>query len=143
VDLGALNERLGYFVRRFQVWIFQDFIRALAGVRIRPGQYSVLVVIGANPGLSQAELGRTLEIERARLARLLDGLQGRGLAKRVASTADRRSYVLYLTPGGEKLLTRVETLAARHEARLSRKIGAGPRRAMLAALRKFGLPDAA
>ena len=26
IDLGVLNERLGYFVRRVQVWVFQDFI---------------------------------------------------------------------------------------------------------------------
>ena len=30
VELGVLNERLGYFIRRVQVWIFQDFIRRLA-----------------------------------------------------------------------------------------------------------------
>jgi len=26
VDLGVLSQRLGYFARRLQVWIFQDFI---------------------------------------------------------------------------------------------------------------------
>ena len=29
IDLGVLNDRLGYFVRRVQVWVFQDFIRRL------------------------------------------------------------------------------------------------------------------
>ena len=49
-DLGRLVGHLGYFVRRAQLWIFQDFIRTLAEVDIRPAQYSVLLVIKANPG---------------------------------------------------------------------------------------------
>ena len=67
VDLGVLNERLGYFVRRLQVWVFQDFIRRLSRLDLSPAQFSVIVVIGANPGLSQAQLATTLGIERAQL----------------------------------------------------------------------------
>src|SRR5262245_840414 len=66
-DLGVLDGHLGYFLRRAQVAVFQDFIRTLAAVDIRPAQYSVLVVIGANAGLSQADVAQTLGIERARL----------------------------------------------------------------------------
>jgi hypothetical protein len=56
IEIGVLSEHLGYFIRRLQVWVFQDFIRTLAPVDIRPAQYSVLVVIAANPGLSQSDL---------------------------------------------------------------------------------------
>ena len=44
-QLGVLDGHLGYFVRRLQMWIFQDFVRALASFDIRPAQFSVLVVI--------------------------------------------------------------------------------------------------
>ena len=62
-------------MRRFQIWIFQDFIRTLAAADIRPTQYSVLTVIGANPGLSQMAVAQRLGIERARLVHLLDSLE--------------------------------------------------------------------
>ena len=52
-ELGRLVGHLGYVVRRAQLWIFQDFIRTMAEVDVRPAQYSVLLVIEANPGLSQ------------------------------------------------------------------------------------------
>jgi DNA-binding MarR family transcriptional regulator len=137
VDLGALNDHLGYFIRRAQVWVFQDFIRALASIDVRPAQYSVLVVIGANPGLSQADLAETLGIERARLVRLLDRLEKRGLTRRMASPKDRRSHALQLTAPGQKILKRAEALAAQHEARLADKIGVEPRRLMIGLLREF------
>jgi DNA-binding MarR family transcriptional regulator len=135
--LGPLEDHLGYFIRRAQVWVFQDFIRTLAGIDIRPAQYSVLTVIGANPGLSQSDLAGTLGIERARLVRLLDKLERRGLTQRLPSPKDRRSHALQLTVQGQKILKRAQALAAQHEARLTDKIGAEPRRLMIGMLRDF------
>ena len=137
VDLGVLDGHLGYFVRRLQVWIFQDFVRTLAAFDIRPAQFSVLVVIEANPGLSQADLGETLGIERARLVRLLDGLEKRGLTRRQPSPNDRRSHALSLTEAGKEALQRIKSLAAEHEAHLTDHLGADKRNALLAALRDF------
>jgi DNA-binding MarR family transcriptional regulator len=138
IGLGALGGHLGYFVRRLQVWIFQDFVRALAAFDIRPAQFSVLVVIEENPGLSQADLGETLGIERARLVRLLDVLERRGFTRRQASPLDRRSHALFLTAGGQSALARIKSAAAEHEAQLARRLGPGRREALLAALRDFG-----
>ena len=137
IALGALDGHLGYFVRRLQVWIFQDFARTLAAFDMRPAQYSVLVVIEANPGLSQADLALTLGIERARLVRLLDALERRGLTRRQASPVDRRSHALFLTREGQRDLKRIKALAAEHEANLAKRLGADKRGALLAALRDF------
>ncbi len=52
LKLGELDEHIGYFARRFQVWIFQDLIQTLASAGIRISHYSVLVIINANPGLA-------------------------------------------------------------------------------------------
>jgi DNA-binding MarR family transcriptional regulator len=137
LDIGVLNEHLGYFIRRLQVWVFQDFIRALAPVDIRPAQYSVLVVIAANPGLSQSDLADRLGIERARLVRVLDKLERRGLTQRLASPTDRRSHALRLTREGQKILKRAAMLAALHEAKLIEKLGPEQRKSMLTLLKHF------
>ena len=135
--LGVLDGHLGYFVRRLQVWIFQNFVRTLASFDIRPAQFSVLVVIEANPGLSQADLSETLGIERARLVRLLDGLDKRGLTRREPSPTDRRSHALFLTREGQQRLKRIKALAAAHEARVEAVLGPEQRNQMLAALKGF------
>jgi DNA-binding MarR family transcriptional regulator len=136
-DLGDLYERLGYFARRLQVWVFQDFIRRLSPIDISPAQFSVLVVIGGNAGLSQAQLAATLGIERARLVRLLNRLEARGLTQRLPSSADGRRHALRLTREGHKVLAQARTLAAEHEAALKQKLGAERYRRLLETLREF------
>lgn len=137
VDIGVLNQRLGYFARRLQLWIFQDFIARLAALDLSPAQFSVLVVIGANEGLSQAELAATLGIERARLVRLLHRLDQRGLTQRLPSSADGRRHALRLTREGERLLSRAKALSDQHEAGLVKRLGAERHRMLLEALREF------
>ena len=50
IDLGVLNERLGYFIRRAQLWAFQDFIRRLSSLDISPAEFS-------GPGGHQRQYG--------------------------------------------------------------------------------------
>jgi DNA-binding MarR family transcriptional regulator len=120
-----------------QVWVFQDFIRSLASIDIGPAQYSVLVVVSANPGLSQSELADTLGVERARIVRLLDKLEKRGLVRRLAARRDRRTHALRLTADGQKVLNRAKVLAGGHEARLAEQLGHEHHKQMLKTLRDF------
>ena len=136
--LGELNGHIGYFLRRLQVAVFKDFIRTLASTRLRPAQYSVMLVIEHNPGRSQAAIGQTLNIERARLARLLHVLERRKWIQRRSATGDGRSHSLFLTGEGTKALARIKTLTQRHEAQMTAFIGAKRRELLMDLLRDFG-----
>lgn len=136
--LGQLDHHLGYFLRRLQIWVFQDFIQTLRTMKVRPAQYSVLLIIEANPGRSQAAIGQTLGIERARLARLLHELERRKWIARRASGSDARSHCLHLTADGEKALAKIKSLAEQHEARLADHIGAKRHMQLMDLLRDFG-----
>jgi DNA-binding MarR family transcriptional regulator len=131
VDLGVLPEHIGYVVRRAQLAIFKDFIQTLAPVDIRPAQYSVLIVIAENPGLTQAALGRALAIKRANLVGMLNELERRKLARRVASPSDRRSHSLHLTGAGRQMLARFHRLALEHEKRATQTLDPAERRTLL------------
>jgi DNA-binding MarR family transcriptional regulator len=86
-------------------------------MKVRPAQYSVLLVVEANPGRSQPAVGDVLGIERARLARMLHELERRKWITRHAN--DARSHSLHLTADGEKALVNIKRLAEKHEARLA------------------------
>ena len=138
LDLGQLDHHLGYFLRRLQIWVFQDFIQTLGSMKVRPAQYSVLLIIEANPGRSQAAIGQTLGIERARLARMLHELERRKWVSRRASGSDARSHCLHLTAEGEMALAKIKSLAAQHEARLADLVGPKRHRQLMDLLRDFG-----
>jgi DNA-binding MarR family transcriptional regulator len=138
LKLAELDDRVGYFLRRLQIAVFKDFIRALAPLNVRPAQYSVLVLVAANPGRSQAAIAQALNIERARLARMLHELERRKWIERRRASGDGRSHSLFLTEDGAKALVRIGTLTARHEARMAEFIGTKRRKMLLELLRGFG-----
>jgi DNA-binding MarR family transcriptional regulator len=137
VDLGGLTSHLGYLIRRTQIWVFQDFIRTLASVDIRPAQYSVLTVIDANPGLTQVALSNALGIERARLVHLLNGLESRSFVERRPSKNDRRSHALHLTAKGRSALGGIKALAQEHERHFAERVGRKNHRTLLRLLAIF------
>ncbi len=130
-DLGDLADHVGYMLRRAQIAVFADFSRGQHGPVARPGQFSVLAVIGRNPGLSQAQLCAALGIKRANLVAVIDHFESLGLARREASATDRRSNALHLTPAGEQALRRGLEDQAEHEARVTRLLGAAGRAHLL------------
>ncbi len=136
--LGQLDRHLGYFLRRLQLWVFQDFIATLKPMKVRPAQYSVLLVIEANPDRSQQAVGDVLGIERARLARMLHELERRQWIARHANGNDARSHSLRLTTNGEKALAKIKRLAGRHEEKLRKHVGAGRHKQLLDWLRRSG-----
>ncbi len=136
--IAELARHLGYFLRRLQVAVFKDFIRTLAPVNLRPAQYSVLILIETNPGRSQAAIGKALDIERARLARLLHELERRGLIERRPASRDARSHALYLTGAGASAMARIKRLAMQHETRMSDLLGPRRRMLLMDLLKDFG-----
>lgn len=131
VDLGTLPNHIGYALRRAQVAIFQRIIGRMARLDIRPGQFSVLTVIDANPGLRAMEISEALGIRRPNLVALLASLERRGLVRRKVVPGDRRAQALYLTPQGASLLRQLKRLAAAHEREVTRSISAAEKRQLL------------
>jgi DNA-binding MarR family transcriptional regulator len=123
IDFGPLPSTLGYVLRRTQLAVFQSFHRTFAQVDLRPAQYTVLTMIGRNPGLKQSQVSEALGIKRANFVALLDSLEERGLARREAIASDRRSYALFLTKKGEALARKAARMVEQHERQLGDRIG--------------------
>jgi DNA-binding MarR family transcriptional regulator len=136
-DLGNLDSQVGYMLRRAQLAVFADFSALQRGSVVRPGQFSVLAVIGNNPGLSQSQLCDALNIKRANLVAVIDHLELLGLVRRDPSATDRRSNELQLTEAGESALQKAVEDQATHEARVTRLLGTAGRLALLKQLAKL------
>lgn len=134
VSLGPLPGFVGYALRRAQLAVFEDFIRSLEAVDLRPAYFSVLLVIDVNPGLNQSEVSSALGIQRTNFVAMVGRLEKRGLIVRKPARGDRRSYALYLTDEGKALLERALRLQGAHEEKLARKLGPGGRERLLSLL---------
>jgi len=119
IDFGILPSLLGYHLRRAQIVMFNDFVKAMADVQITPGQFGVITIINSNPGLTQSALARAVGIERSTMVAVIDALEDRGLVERRPSPNDRRSYALVLSEKGKELHRDLEPLIKEHEQRIS------------------------
>lgn len=137
VDLDDLPGHIGYVVRRAQVAIFQHIIRAMAPLGVRPGQFSVLTLVGANPGIKQTAISDALGIRRANLVTLINELERRGWVQRAAIAGDRRAQGLRLTAKGRLTLKRLKAMAAGHERRVTRTISAREKRDLMRLLSRI------
>jgi DNA-binding MarR family transcriptional regulator len=135
--LGPLTGYTGYVLRRAQVALFEDFINAFKPLGLRPAQFSVLLVIDANPGRRQSEIAAALGIRQANLVGLIDELDRRNLTKRKRLPEDRRSHALVLTAKGTALLKQGIALQARFEQRLIAELGATEHARLVATLTKL------
>ena len=131
LDFGILPELIGYHVRRAQLYLFADFARTMADAQITPGQFGVLSLVAANPGLTQSALARAVRIERSTMVAVIDALQGRGLVERKPSPVDRRSNALMLTAQGRAILDKVIPLVRAHERRMARNLSAGDKERLI------------
>lgn len=118
IDLGGLTRHLGYALKRSQLRVFENFIAAVAPLKLTPAQYSVLLLLDNNPGRNQTEIAAALGILRPNFVTLLNALEKRGLCSRTRSSDDRRSHVLALTPKGLATLAGAKQLVAKHEKKL-------------------------
>ena len=73
-------------------------------------QWSVLVRLRDQEGLSQVDLADVLELQPISLVRLLDRLVEHGLVERRSDPRDRRANRLFLTPSGRQLADDLDSL---------------------------------
>jgi len=135
---GLLPDLVGYHLRRAQLAVYQDFAATMDVAELTPGQFGVMALIDANPGLSQTRLGEILGIDRSTVVGVIDKLEGRGLVERAAHPQDRRAHALQLSPPGAKRFRELARRVRSHEARIAKRLSAPERQLLIALLQRIG-----
>src|SRR4029434_8325764 len=86
---------------------------ALEGTELPPEDYPLYVCIGVEGPLTPTELARELGMPLSTILFRTRRLERRGHAERVPNPQDKRSFLLQLTPSGNRLLQRARA-AVRH-----------------------------
>ena len=128
LDQGPLPGWIGYRLRLAQQSVFRDFAASVP--KLTPGRVGMLLLIEANPGVSQSRLARAVRRDRSTMVGVIDQLEARSLIERRAG-ADRRTNGLWLTRAGRHLLARAKRAIAVHERRVAARLTRAERAKLL------------
>ncbi|WP_206244402.1 MarR family winged helix-turn-helix transcriptional regulator [Novosphingobium terrae] len=111
---NPLDAYPGYLLRRAAATRLAYLTRRLEPLGVMVTEASILVTIGYNPGISQAECGRALAIQRPNMNPLVRRMVERGWV--VTEKGQGRAQGLHLSPTGADLAARIEAIFEAHEA---------------------------
>ena len=136
LDLGVLDDLLGFHLRMALLAVYRDFTSALDGFDLTQRQVATLELVRANPGASQVDLAGVLGTDRATMMSVVDRLEKRHLLKRERSREDRRRQELHLTDAGRKVLAQAKSRIAEHERKFKSRFSEAELEALVQALKR-------
>jgi DNA-binding MarR family transcriptional regulator len=113
--VSELDNILGFHIRLAHGTVYRHFTETFSHVGLTQKQVSVLWLVDQFAGISQADLGRRLQIDRATVMAIVNRVQERGYLERRKSSVDGRLQTLTLTPDGAQALANARKAIAEHE----------------------------
>lgn len=104
LDWGILTNSLGPRIRLLRNNLNGASISASQPFDLPTGSLTVMALVAANPGSSQADLAVQAGITGPSLVGIIDELEKRGLVARERSAQDRRRNMLVLSDEGQSTL---------------------------------------
>lgn len=110
IDYGILPDLTGFSVKL--AWILGHglLMRGLGDTGITPHRFSMLEVIGRNPGLQQTQLANALALSRPATTLAIDFWEARDCVERRRLPGDRRSFGIFATDAGLEELWRLRLI---------------------------------
>ena len=137
IDFGKLTGYIGYQLRQAQAAVFRDLTRTLRETGVTPGEFGLLTMLRANPGINSTTLTRIHQLDKATLSLSIKGLARRGLISSTRSAQDRRYCALELTHEGRALLQTVTRHIERQERAMDAALEPGERERLLQLLQRI------
>ncbi|ACA17865.1 transcriptional regulator, MarR family [Methylobacterium sp. 4-46] len=113
---SPLNDLLGYQLRRASNALMAELGQDLGRLGLTPTEASVLVLVAANPGVTQTEIGSELSIKRANMAPITARLDALGLVLR--QPVDGRAQGLFVTQAGAARADEVRNAMTAHDRKI-------------------------
>jgi DNA-binding MarR family transcriptional regulator len=112
-----------YATRQAARYVTRVYERYLAVAEVTSAQYSILVLLDENRGMTMSELATALVMDRTTLLRALKPLQREGLVSSKRSHSDPRQLVLGLSAAGRSRLKEAMRLWQRAQTEFETQMG--------------------
>lgn len=107
-----MEDNIGSMLADVSRLIRRAFDERARGIGVTRPQWQVLTVLNRHEGSNQGGLAEYLDMEPITLCRMVDRLQEAELVERRQDPADRRAWLLFLTPKARDLLKDLKPLGA-------------------------------
>ncbi|OGT70186.1 MAG: hypothetical protein A3I78_05565 [Gammaproteobacteria bacterium RIFCSPLOWO2_02_FULL_56_15] len=138
LNMDILPKLVGYHLRMAQLSSYRDFsTRVGKPTGTTPAQLAMLLLVEANPGISQTHLGEAMTMDRASTMSIIDKLEKRNWLSRNKSLEDRRKHALQVSPRGRIMLRKLRAGMMRHEAGITGRLDAREKQLLIELLKKI------
>lgn len=139
VDTSYLESLMGYNARRAALSIIELFMERMSVYDLRPVNFSVLVLITHNPGITSRQLCSVLGVLPPNLVGMINLFEKRSLIERRPHPSDGRAMGLHMTAPGHRLMRDAEKTAAALELEATSRLNASERKTLMRLLQKVYL----
>ncbi|MCB8883535.1 MarR family transcriptional regulator [Acidisoma cellulosilytica] len=117
LDISPLTDLLSFHMRMLVLAVNRAYDEAFAPTPLAggTGKLTTLMLIAANPGMSQSDIGRVLSKDRPAMVRIIDHLEAEKLVLRKRHPEERRRYELVLTAQGRASVKRFMAIAQTYD----------------------------
>jgi DNA-binding MarR family transcriptional regulator len=133
--VNPLSDQLGYMLRRVAQLSMAKLSARLAQFDLTPTESAILLIIDANPGITQSEISLLLNAASSNLMPRVARLRRSNLV--VRETIDGRTQALHLSPEGKRLTARMRNAIEQHEHELLQTVPRSRRTDFIAALNQL------
>jgi MarR family transcriptional regulator, lower aerobic nicotinate degradation pathway regulator len=114
---------------------------AASGAGLRSYHYRLLATLQEWGPIGQADLGRSMSIDRSDLVTMLGELERLGLIERTVNPSNRRRNIVSITPAGSKQLRALDRVVDEIQERVLAPLSQNERRQLTKLLRKLADTD--
>jgi len=137
LDQFDIEKSVGFLIAKAYQRLFSCFRARLESHGITPPQFALLAFLWKQDGLSQVELSEKTEVDRTTLSGLIDRLQKLELVERRRHPADRRIWLVHLTPSGRRLEEQLVPIALQVREQFTVNLENGEYRQLCELLKKL------
>jgi DNA-binding MarR family transcriptional regulator len=106
-----MSDSLGFLISDVSRLMRRRFDERARLIGVTRAQWRTLTTLARHEGLNQGSLADLLEVEPITLCRMIDRLEEAGLVERRRDPADRRAWLIFLTPKAHPLIGQLRGLA--------------------------------
>ena len=136
IDTRYLETLMGYNARRAALKVIGLFSQRMVDFGLTPVDFSVLSLIGHNPGITSRQLCSALHILPPNLVGKISAMQARELIDRRPHPQDGRAVGLHLSVEGELFMRQAEQAASQLEVEVTSGLSAAEKKTLLRLLQK-------